>query len=117
MQQGVKNLAAITRFRYNRDTESYSRIYFNDVSCYFDNRYSTGTEPEYSGSITLRVFSDKDIEVKAGDRIVLSYCTDERPPLNSHEVAAVTDNRRAYSPRMRHWRITCGVARRSSRAR
>lgn len=117
MRRGVKNLSAITRFRYNRDTQSYSRRFFSDVSCYFDNRYSTGKGLEYSGSVTLRVFSDEDIDVKAGDRIVLSYCADERPPASSHEVVAVTDNRRAYSPRMRHWRITCGVVRSSARAR
>lgn len=113
--RGVRNIDAITVFSYDRDADGYSRQMFRRVSCCFNNEYSAAGDGyrggikgmEYDGSVILRIFTDQNISVKAGDMIVLYNCNDERPPQDSHKVLAMSDNRRALTARMRHWKVVC----------
>ncbi|MBQ7794715.1 MAG: hypothetical protein IJ366_09410 [Clostridia bacterium] len=105
MQDGVRNLAAVTCYSYDRQADRYSRKIYSNASCHFISKLDTGKRAENASNAIVRIFTDSAAPCKTGDRIALYASLSERPPDDCYKVISVTDNRRAINQRMRHWRV------------
>lgn len=101
----VKN-GSITVYHYNG--KRWERSCFDGVSVYFNDGALISKGITAEASLTVRIWTNEDINIAHGDKVLIGCYTAQEPPKgnDTHVVSGILDNRRG-SYKMRHWRLIC----------